>query len=141
MGTEKESLLIMQWKEIARQRRDENAEIYKRINALEKQLKQNGSSYPPNIIADLLSNQYERVCRIETIGSGYAAQEYLVLYKKYATQKQIQYKRHEVADYIAIYCDAAASDKTYKMEYRTDCGEWLPLPDNIEDIYNIITKQ
>lgn len=127
----------MDWKEVAYQRRSQQKELEKQISDLEKKYKEIGDSNPEYVIADLLSKKYERVCRVEIIGHGMAAQKYLVLYKKNATKKQIQYKRHEVADVLAI---SGLDELFYRINGESRYASHL-LPSDIDVVYEILTRQ
>lgn len=128
----------MNWREIVKQRCQQSGEIDKQIKALESQRKKIGDSCPLTVISELISEQYNQVCRVEG--------HWLVLYNKTATKKQIQYKRHEVARSIEIYWDFRRKDDS-KVEYFAGVDHsqiigkevWLPFPDDIDDIYKLLT--
>ncbi len=128
----------MNWREIFKQRCQQRDKIDKQIKTLESQRKKIGSSCPLTVISELISEQYNQVCRMEY--------DWLVLYKKTATKKQIQYKRHEVAHSIQVMWDLRRKDDGEVfyfagVDHSQAIGReiWLPLPDDIDDIYKLLT--
>ena len=134
----------MDWKEVAIHREQRRKEIDKRLKELNALSREIGTLHPPYVVAELISEQYDQVCRIETIGSGRAREDYLVLYDKNATQKQIQYKRSEVSSRIRIHYTGTRNSQfeiEYQLESESPYAGWRRLPADIEKIYNILIRQ
>ena len=131
----------MNWRDVVKKKREQADKIDKQIKVLESQREAIGDCCPLTVIAELISARYNQVCRIE--------RNHLVLYDKTATKKQIRYKRHEVAHSIEIVWDFRQKEDSKVCYYAGidssrlpfDATQWLPLPNDIDDIYKLLTTE
>lgn len=123
----------MDWNHEHKIRKIKVAELRRKLNSINKQIKEIGSTDFVDIIAEGIEREYGYPCVVKSYKT--TLSKCIDIYSKKATKKQIQYRRSECVIGSIWVC-------YYDGKYWEDIGfadepKYRELPDNIEDILKI----
>lgn len=120
----------MNWKNDIQKKQSAANDFYKEISRLEKEIKSLGKLDPLEYISEQIENEYKFPCRVRPCGY---KNRRIILFKKSATKKQIQYNREEM-----ILGELLIGGTGLDIYIDYDRNRPVALPDTLNGIFEIL---
>lgn len=122
----------MNWKKDYKKIETEREALYADIQRIEKRIQQLGPRTAGEYIAFMIEKQYGFPCRIRHNGKTAVS---LVMYKKDASRKQIQYNREESIIGSLLLTDC------FDPQISTSKNGCDPLPETLDGVFGLLSSK